>query len=304
MPRNAAATPNGGDDDDAPKKKKQYSDGCRGGGGVGGGGGASTAELAVAGILAVTLFGGAVLKAVVMSVRHDPGVSPAWRARCATVEALLGFGGGGDGAGAGAGGGRGGADEGGDASSSSSSSPPPLPPLPPLPYGRDYASGAVRLPGLRPNGWVFGRANDMSDHQWRTFRGNLPKLALVVAVTAPLCAAVRRWAPKSASVPFHAVYGLVFVVYLHGVRTLWIAALALAHFTVCRVAAGAPRVAGGHRAHTPLIHHPLVYSLDRRIMRGALRRGIRYAVVMITTRLGIFSFGGAPGLRRQIKLDT
>jgi hypothetical protein len=61
-------------------------------------------------------------------------------------------------------------------------------------------------------------------------------------VTVPLVTAVRRWAPKRASVPFHAVYGVVFVFYLHGVRTAWIAALALTHFGVCRALAGIPGV--------------------------------------------------------------
>lgn len=204
-----------------------------GGGGVGapkdGQGGtsgraASPFELAVAGTLAVSLFGAAVLKAVVMSARYDPGLSPAWRERCATVEALLGFGGGG---------GLGGRGE-GDASTSTSTSSSPS--------GGRFSSGAARLPGVRPNGWFMGRANDLSDHQWRTFRGNLPKLALVALATVPLTTAVRRWAPKRASAPFHALYGVAFVAYLHGVRILWIAALALVHFGVCRAAAGVPRV--------------------------------------------------------------
>jgi hypothetical protein len=88
----------------------------------------------------------------------------------------------------------------------------------------------------------MGRANDLSDHQWRTFRGNLPLLLLVMLITVPLVTAVRRWAPARASAPFHALYGVVFVAYLHGARTLWIAALVLAHFGVCRAAAGVPRV--------------------------------------------------------------
>jgi hypothetical protein len=45
-----------------------------------------------------------------------------------------------------------------------------------------------------------------------------------------------------ASVPFHALYGAAFVVYLHGARTLWIAALGLVHFGVCKALAGVPRL--------------------------------------------------------------
>ena len=98
------------------------------------------------------------------------------------------------------------------------------------------------MPGLRSNGWFMGRANDLSDHQWRTFRANLPKLAVVATCTVPLVTAVRRWAPDGASAPFHALYGLAFVTYLHGSGSLWIIALALAHFAVCRAVAGVPRL--------------------------------------------------------------
>ena len=108
------------------------------------------------------------------------------------------------------------------------------------------ATGGMRrevrpLPGLT-EGWFMGRMNDLSDHQWRTFRANLPTLVAVLAVTVPTVTAVRRWAPEGSSVPFHAVYGVGFVVYLHGVRAVWILGLALTHFAVCRACAGVPRV--------------------------------------------------------------
>lgn len=101
------------------------------------------------------------------------------------------------------------------------------------------AGGARRLPGLEP-GWLFGRANDLSDTQWRSFRGQLPLLALAALVTAPAVAVARRLLGARAMPAFHALYGAAFVSYLHGVRALWIAALILVHHRACRRFAGAP----------------------------------------------------------------
>ena len=100
------------------------------------------------------------------------------------------------------------------------------------------AGGARRLPGLEP-GWLFGRANDLSDTQWRSFRGQLPLLALAALVTAPAVAVARRLLGARAMPAFHALYGAAFVSYLHGVRALWIAALILVHHRACRRFAGA-----------------------------------------------------------------
>ena len=100
------------------------------------------------------------------------------------------------------------------------------------------AGGARRLPGLEP-GWLFGRANDLSDTQWRSFRGQL-LLALAALVTAPAVAVARRLLGARAMPAFHALYGAAFVSYLHGVRALWIAALILVHHRLCRRFAGAP----------------------------------------------------------------
>ena len=162
-------------------------------------------ELAVAGTLAAGLFGTAMLKAVAMSAPFDPNVSLTWRRRFARVEWVLGS--------------RASDDTG--------------------PSSREHAVGL--LPGMRPGGWLGGRANDLSDHQWRTFRRHLPLLVVLMLATVPVVAAVRRRAPN-ASVPFHAVYGCVFVSCLHGAKVAWIVSLALVHLGICRAAAGVPRV--------------------------------------------------------------
>jgi len=168
-------------------------------------------EMAFATLVAVAGFGAAVLKGVAMSARYDLGVSPEWRARWENLEHALG--GGAPGYGAWYGG-----------------------------SGSNADRGLVGrwLPGLT-EGWLMGRRNDLSDSQWRTFRGNLPKLALVVLATVPIVTAIRRCLPRRFSAPFHALYGAAFIFYLHGFRVLWVAALALVHFAVCRAFAGVPR---------------------------------------------------------------
>ena len=149
------------------------------------------------------------LKGMAMSVRWDPGVSKPIRDAFAAAERSMGFGGGGD-----------------------------------ATMGQPY--GYRGLPGLA-KGWIAGRRNDLSDDQWRTFRDNLPLLAAAAVATSALSRAMRRVARGARDagkilIPFHVVYGAAFAFFLHGFGALWPACLCLAHYALCRAAAGWPKI--------------------------------------------------------------
>ena len=147
------------------------------------------------------------LKGMAMSVRWDPGVSKPVRDTFASVERSMGFGGGGV---------------------------------------QTHPHGYRPMPGLHP-GWIAGRRNDLSDNQWKSFRDNLPLLAIAAVATSALARAMRR-AVKDAKdagrvlVPFHVVYGAVFAFFLHGFGAIWPISLAVAHYFMCRATAGVPTV--------------------------------------------------------------
>lgn len=157
----------------------------------------------------IAAFTSWLLKCMAMSVRWDPGVSKPVRDAFAAAERSMGFG------------------RGGDAT-----------------MGQPY--GYRGLPGLA-KGWIAGRRNDLSDDQWRTFRDNLPLLAAAAVATSALSRAMRRAARGARDagkilIPFHVVYGAAFAFFLHGFGALWPACLCLAHYALCRAAAGWPKI--------------------------------------------------------------
>ncbi len=81
-------------------------------------------------------------------------------------------------------------------------------------HGKDFsnrAAAAVRLPGMRP-GWLLGRQVDLSDAQWRSFRGSLPSLAAAMGSFALLSSLVRRLTQKPAHRAAYIVaFSLVFL---------------------------------------------------------------------------------------------
>lgn len=163
---------------------------------------APASEMALALSIAVLLDAVCTAKCALMSVKYDRGVSAGWRAWSARAESSLGF------------------SDGVDAG---------------------VSQRPARLPGLQP-GWLFGRQVDLSDAQWRGFRTPFPTLLGAALVTAPLVAVARRTLGPNAMPAFHALYGAVVAAYLHGARSLWILSLLCAHYCVCRVFAGRPRI--------------------------------------------------------------
>jgi hypothetical protein len=158
--------------------------------------------MALALSIAVLLDAVCTAKCALMSVKYDGGVSAGWRAWSARAESSLGF------------------SDGVDAG---------------------VSQRPARLPGLQP-GWLFGRQVDLSDAQWRGFRTPFPTLLGAALVTTPLVAVARRTLGPNAMPAFHALYGAVVAAYLHGARSLWILSLLCAHYCVCRVFAGRPRI--------------------------------------------------------------
>lgn len=95
------------------------------------------------------------------------------------------------------------------------------------------------LRGLKP-GWLWGRQLDLTDHQWRTFRESLPILASAMFLFTALGRWALPWCTTALSRPFRlkpAALGrttLIYwflvsaclVLYLHGLATVFPAALA------------------------------------------------------------------------------
>ncbi|GMH33432.1 hypothetical protein BSKO_01266 [Bryopsis sp. KO-2023] len=98
--------------------------------------------------------------------------------------------------------------------------------------GKFYGS----LPGLRP-GWMWGRSVDLSDIQWREFRGNLPVLTLVMAIFVGMSRLIRGRCPDW-TLHFYIVSSLAFVGYLHGSFTIHVILAALLNFFVAKATAG------------------------------------------------------------------
>ena len=88
-----------------------------------------------------------------------------------------------------------------------------------LRLSNEYASVA---PGLRP-GWIGARLVDLSDVQWREFRGSMPAMALVFGFFAGVS---RIWCRdgngRIPRVAWMVGCGVVFLVYLHGRCALYV----------------------------------------------------------------------------------
>ena len=108
------------------------------------------------------------------------------------------------------------------------------------PGGENYG---VLGDALRP-GWLLpgpkggARPVDLSDHQWRNFRANLPTLGAALLAYALLARGVRRMLAPPPALVTQLLLALAFVTYLHGAKVLFLLALALANFALARGVAG------------------------------------------------------------------
>lgn len=102
-----------------------------------------------------------------------------------------------------------------------------------LQLSRDHHSN---LYGLRP-GWIPHRLNDVSDAQWRNFRGNLPILTMVFGiftVVACMFRALYCLKAKGMSIVWLLI-SMAYLSYLHGACVIFILAIASANFLLVKI---------------------------------------------------------------------
>ncbi|XP_057962521.1 membrane-bound O-acyltransferase gup1 isoform X7 [Malania oleifera] len=93
-----------------------------------------------------------------------------------------------------------------------------------------------RLFGLRP-GWLLHRLNDVSDAQWRNFRGNLPILTVVFGIFTLLANTLRtlfRLKARGMSIVW-LLLSLTYLSYLHGVCIIFIISIASVNFLLVKI---------------------------------------------------------------------
>ncbi|KAJ0231559.1 MBOAT protein [Hirschfeldia incana] len=96
----------------------------------------------------------------------------------------------------------------------------------------------LKLRGLSPSGWLIpNRRNDVSDAQWRNFRGNLPILSFVFAVFTLIANGSRslfNLKAKGMGILWLSL-SLVYLTYLHGACVVYILSIATANFLLVKV---------------------------------------------------------------------
>ncbi|CAI9101405.1 OLC1v1038720C1 [Oldenlandia corymbosa var. corymbosa] len=102
-----------------------------------------------------------------------------------------------------------------------------------LQLSHDYQS---QLYGLSP-GWIGNRFNDVSDAQWRNFRGNLQILTIVFGLFTLIANIFRAAYSLRAKGMAHVwlVISLAYLSYLHGACIIFILAIASANFLLVKV---------------------------------------------------------------------
>ncbi|XP_073023369.1 membrane-bound O-acyltransferase gup1 isoform X1 [Primulina eburnea] len=94
----------------------------------------------------------------------------------------------------------------------------------------------AKLYGLR-HGWIAGRLNDVSDAQWRNFRGNLPILILVFGIFTLVASIFRRsfcLEAKGMSIVW-VLISLAYLSYLHGACIIFVISIASFNFLIVKI---------------------------------------------------------------------
>ncbi|KAJ7555855.1 hypothetical protein O6H91_05G057300 [Diphasiastrum complanatum] len=106
---------------------------------------------------------------------------------------------------------------------------------------RDFSQGKqqAKLWGLQ-QGWISEQLIDLSDSQWRNFRGNLPVLTAVMAGFMLLGFALGQGFSFSGKGRLHfwLLVSLIYVLYLHGACIIFIVAISLGNYAVVKCAGG------------------------------------------------------------------
>lgn len=102
-----------------------------------------------------------------------------------------------------------------------------------LQLSRDHSRG---LYGLRP-GWIANRLNDVSDAQWRNFRGNLPILTLVMGIFTSVANTLRwKYRLKGGGMSFiWNLISLTYLSYLHGAYVVFVLSIASMNFFLVKI---------------------------------------------------------------------
>ncbi|BAT93391.1 hypothetical protein VIGAN_07234300 [Vigna angularis var. angularis] len=130
-----------------------------------------------------------------------------------------------------------------------------------LQLSRDYYK---QLSGLRPGWLLANHLNDVSDAQWRNFRGNIPVLTLVFGIftlLAYLMKALFDLRVRGMSIAW-LLFSLAYLSYLHGACIAFILSIATGNFILVKIFA--------QKEYFPLIvwSYNILFLLCNRIYEG------------------------------------